>query len=299
MIAMGIATVLAVSFAVYETTSAQKAEASLVTANRIHQSDVAKQQELSERVAVAEQAQAQLKAQLAEQRTAAEAAKAAVEVPSARSARGANAGGAAADAARKKAQEDGQAFIAMFNAQVRPMLMNVGRAQIERNFSSLIRSGMLTPAQIEALETATAEHWIDSIEVTPNSIHPGDPNLKDDELKRVLGDDGFKSFEEARRMQPLQGAVNDISSMSVFAPLTPEQSKQLLQVVAGASSVYQSGGKGTPQSIDWDKVITQSQSFLSESQLNAVKAEAQLPQIMTLIKQFYQNQPPPSSPPPK
>jgi len=288
---MGIVTVLAVGFAVYEFTSAQKSEDSLVAASGIHQSDVVRQQELAQRAAAAEQAQAQLKAQLAEQRTAAEAAKAALEAPGARPARGANPGGAAADAARKKAQEDGRAFIATLGAQARPMLMNIGRAQIERNFSSLIRSGMLTPAQIEALETATAEHWIDSIEVTPNSIHPGDPNLKDDELRRVLGDDGFTSFEEARRMQPLQGAVSDISSMSVFAPFTPEQSKQLLQVVASASSAYQSGGKVTPQSIDWNQVIAQSQSFLSESQLNAVKAEADFPRLMTLIKQFYQTQP--------
>lgn len=290
VIAMGVVTVIALGFALFEFISARKSEESLAAATRVHRADVVRQEELTQKAAAAEQAHAQLKAQLVGQRAAVEAPQA---TPAERpvSAAAPNPAENPAAAARKKAREDGQAFMTMFDAQVRPMLMNVGRAQIERNFSNLIRSGKLTPAQIEALETATAEHWIRTIEVAPGSIHPGDPNLKDDELRRVLGDDGFKSFEEARRLQPLQAAVTDISSMSVFVPFTPEQSKQLLQVVTNASAAYQTGGKVTPQSVDWNQVIAQSQSFLSEPQLNAVKAEAQLPQIMTLIKQFYQAQP--------
>lgn len=292
-IVLTIVAVVAAGFAVFEFTSAQTLEESLAAAGQTHQSDLAKQEELTRRAAAAERAQAELKVQLAELRTTAEAARAVAEAPAPRPARSANAAPMAAAEVRKKAQEDGQAFLAALGTQARPMLMNIGRAQIERNFAGLIRSGLLSPAQIEALETATAEHWIDSIEVTPNSVHPGDPNLKEDELRRILGDDGYKSFEEARRLQPVQNAVNDISSMSIFAPLTPEQSKQLVQVVASASSAYQTGGRVTPQSIDWDRVVAQSQAFLSESQLTAVKAEAQLPQVMTLIKQFYQTQPPP------
>ncbi len=299
-IALGILTVLAVGFAVYEFSAAQQSAESLAAANRLHQADLARQQELTEQVAAAEQARTQLTAQLTQQRTAADAARAAVAAAATPPARGAAPGASTAAAeARKKAQEDGRAFLAMFGDQAKPMLMNIGRAQIERNFSALIRSGLLTPAQIEDLETATAEHWLASIEVTPGSIHPGDPNLKDDELKALLGEDGFKSFTEARRLQPLQNAVNDISSMSVFAPLNAEQSKQLLQVVANASNAYQTGERPNPQSIDWNQVIAQSQSFLSEPQLTAVKAEAQLPQIMTLIKQFYQTQPSPPQPPKK
>ncbi|HVS54603.1 MAG TPA: hypothetical protein VHD62_19765 [Opitutaceae bacterium] len=290
---LSVIAVLAVGFAVFEFTSAQKAEDSLAAATRLHQADLARQEDLTQKAAAAEQAQAQLKTQLAEQRAAVEAAQASQAAQAARVARpSANPADNPAAAARKRAQEDGQAFMAMFETQVRPLLMNIGRAQIERNFSNLIRSGKLTPAQIEALEAATAEHWINTIEVTPGSIHPGDPNLKDEDLRRVLGDEGFKSFEEARRLQPLQSAVSDISSMSVFVPLTPEQSKQLLQVVASATPAYQTGGRVTPQSIDWEQVIAQSQSFLSEPQLNAVKAEAQLPQVMALIKQFYQAQSP-------
>jgi hypothetical protein len=169
LVALGVVTVLAIGFAILEFTLAQKSKDSLTAAARVHQADVVRQQELTQKVAAAEQAQAQLKTQLAAQ-TAAPPRQPAPPVRSP--------GESAADAARKKAQEDGQAFMAMFDAQVRPLLMNVGRAQIERNFANLIRSGKLTPAQIEALEAATAEHWIGTIEVAPNSIHPGDPNLK-------------------------------------------------------------------------------------------------------------------------
>ena len=288
----GILAVATVGIAVYEFTQARRAEDSLTAAERTHQADLARLQELTERTRVAEQGQAQLQTQLREQGAAAQAAKAAAVAPAPRPTAAPAPDKAAAEIARKQSLVDGQAFIATYGAQVKPMLMNLGRAQIERNFSSLIRSGALTPAQIDALETATAEKWIDSLALTPTSVHPDNPNLKDEELKAILGDEGFKSMEDFRRLQPLERAVSDISSMSVFQPFTPEQSNQLLKVLANANSAYQSGGKVTPQTIDWNQVITQSQSFLSESQLTAVKAEAQLPQIMGLIKDFYQAQPP-------
>jgi hypothetical protein len=288
---LGILAVAAVGIAVYEFTKASQAEDSLAAAERVHQADVARLQELTERARAAEQGHAQAQAQLKEQVAATQAAKTAAMPPAPRPA-ATPPGKAAAEAARKQSLTDGQAFIASYGAQVKPMLMNIGRAQIERNFSSLIRSGVLTPAQIEALETATAEKWIDSIAVTPNSVHPDDPNLKDEEIKGILGDEGFKNFEDFRRLQPLERLVNDVSSMSVFRPFTPEQSNQLLKVIAAANSSYQGGGRVNPQAIDWKHVIAQSGSFLSESQLTAVKAEAQLPQIMGLIKEFYDAQAP-------
>ncbi len=288
----GILTVLAVGIAVYEFTQARQAEDSVTAAERVHQTDLAQLQEMAGRARAAEQGQTQLQAQLKEQEAAVQAAKTAAVSPGPRPPAMPAPGKAAAEAARKQSLADGQAFVAAYGAQVKPMLMNLGRAQIERNFSSLIRSGVLTADQIDAMETATAEKWINSLALTPNSVHPDDPNLKDDEIKQILGDEGFKSFEDFRRLQPLERTVTDISSMSVFRPFTPDQSNQLLKVIANANSTYQSGGRVTPQTTDWNQVIAQSQSFLSESQLNAVKAEAQLPQIMGLIKEFYDAQAP-------
>jgi hypothetical protein len=291
---LGILAVVAAGIALYEFINAKGAEISLAAAERTHQADLARLQEMIERVRAAERGQSQLQVQVREQGAAIQAVKIAAASPTNRPA--ANAapppGKAATEAAHQQSLVDGQAFIAAYGAQVKPMLMNIGRAQIERNFASLLRSGVLTPAQIEALETATAEKWIDNIALTPNSVHPDNPNLKDEELKAILGEDGFKSLEDFRRLQPLERVVNDISSMSVFRSFTPEQSNQLLKVIANANSAYQSGGRVNPQATDWNQVIAQSQSFLSESQLNAVKAEAQLPQIMGLIKDFYQAQPP-------
>ena len=69
-------------------------------------------------------------------------------------------------------------------------------------------------------------------------------------------------------------------------------STPLLNLLANSSNPYASGGKASLQSVNWDQVLPQAQGFLSEPQLAALKAEAQLPQIMSLIKDFYQKNPP-------
>ena len=57
--------------------------------------------------------------------------------------------------------------------------------------------------------------------VSPNSIHPSDPGLSDDQMKGILGDQGFQQFQNSQRMQSLQPLVNDVSSLSFAAPLSP------------------------------------------------------------------------------
>jgi len=66
---------------------------------------------------------------------------------------------------------------------------------------------------------------------------------------------------------------------------------QLLNVITNASSGYVNGGKANQQSLDWNQVMSQAPGILSEAQMTALKAESQLPQLMPLVKQFYQNQP--------
>ncbi len=282
--------VLAIGFAIYEFTAARQAEASLATANHEHQVDQARLQELANDARVAAQKQADLQKLVDEhQRVAAVAAPAPVSDEASQADKAAKAA-AAARMAKATGLADGQAFLSSFG-QSREMLVEIGKAQIGRNYAQFFRLAGLSPAQIDDLENQTAAHWLDTITVAPNSIHPGDPELPDDKLKTILGDQGFQQLQDYRRIQPLQGMVSDISSLATSAPLTPEQATQLLGILGNASDSYRGGGKANPQLIDWSQVLVQAQGVLSEAQLTALKAEAQLPQVMSLVKQFYQNQP--------
>ncbi len=123
----------------------------------------------------------------------------------------------------------------------------------------------------------------------PSTIYPSDLNLSDDQLRSILGDQGLQQLYSSLRVQPMQNMVNDVSSLSISAPLTQEQSSQLMNILANASSAYGSGGRATAQSIDWSQALAQAQGILSEPQMNALRAESQLGQLMGLVKQYYQN----------
>lgn len=285
---LGIVALACLAFALYSAVRVHRAEAAAIAATHAQQADSAKIEQLTSQVRAAEQKQTTLETDLASERQAAETARAALAAAQ----KGAppRPGPAAPDnaaAVRAKQRQDGQEFLARFGGQASEPLLLLGRAQIARNYAALFRSGVLTPAQIEALQDATAQHWLDTLELAPNGIHPGEGNLKDDEVKRVLGEDGFQKFQEFRRSQPFQGALNDITTMSIYAPFTPEQSTRLLDTIASATAGYREGAKINPQSTNWDQVVTQSQAFLSPAQIEAVKAHAAFPQIDVLMKQFY------------
>jgi hypothetical protein len=277
---LGLVAVLAAAFFYLEYRAAERLTASLALATSTHQADQAHLQQLTKKVQASEQRQAELEKALQQARVATDAPG--------RPARAAD----SSQAAKAKALADGQAFMTAYGQPAHDMLIAIGKAQVARNFAALIESGAITAAQAEAIENQTAEHWIDSMAVTPNSIHPTDPNLSEDQLKGILGDQGFQQYQNYQRMQPLQGLVNDVSSLSFAAPLSPGQSTQLLTVLANSSSNYVGGGKANPQSVNWDQVLPLAQGILSEQQIAALKAEAALPQLMSMVKEFYQNHPP-------
>jgi len=286
--ASGIATIvtlLAIASAGYQFKIAHDSAALLTSVTRERNALQAQLAMAKNRVRLLEDRQSKLEQTLQQQRTTAEDAKVALDEQAAKAAE-------ARRNAAAKALADGQAFLAAYG-QTHDMLLTIGKAQIARKFAGLIESGAITPEQIDRLENKMAEHWIQSISLTPTRIHPSDENLPDDQLKDILGDQGFQQFQNYKRIQPLQGLVNDISSLSISAPINPSQYTQLLNVLANASSSYASGGKADPQSVDWNQVLPQAQGILSEAQINALKAESQLFQLDPLMEQFYQNQQPP------
>jgi hypothetical protein len=286
-----IVSVAAIGVAIYEFTAARKAETSLAAAIHDHQVDEARLQELTRSAKAAAQDQADLQRIIEQQQRAATAnAQAAPGDQSAQADKAAKAGEVARNA-KAAALADGQAFLASYG-QSREMLLQLGRAQIGRNYARFFQMAGIPAAQAEELINQTDLHWIETITLAPNSIHPGEPELPDDQIKNILGDQGFQQLQDFKRLQPIQGLVNDVSNLSTSEPFSPEQTTQLLNIIANANEGYRGGGKADPQSIDWDQVMVQAQGVLSKPQLTVLKAESQLPQIMGLVKQYYQNHPP-------
>lgn len=204
----------------------------------------------------------------------------------------------AAAAAREKAEKakeaalsDGKEFIAT-SSQGRAILIDIGRAQIARNYAAFYRMAKLTPAQIEEFENQTNVQWLSSIVMTPNSVNPDRPALPDEQMRAIFGEAGFAQFEQFRRMQPVQGLLNEISNLSPDAPLTRDQSAQLFAILANASPAYQAGGRADPRTIDWNQAEAQARSVLTVAQLEALRAQSQFPSLMTLVKGFYEKRAP-------
>jgi RNA polymerase sigma factor (sigma-70 family) len=282
-----IAALAGIAVSIHEHDQVRIDERALAAAENTHKTDQAHIRQLADAVNASEQRRAALAQSLQQQQAADENARASVDE------QGADAAArAAADTARKakaKALSDGQAFLAAYG-QAHDMLLSIGKAQVARNYAAFIQSGSLTPEQIDGLETQTAEHWMQTLALTPNGIQPTSPTLSDGQLKSILGDEGFQQLQNYQRIQPLQGLVNDVSSLSISEPLNPQQSAQLLTILANASSSYQGGGKATQLSVDWSQAVPQAQGILSAAQINALNAESQLAQVSSLGRQFLQSQ---------
>jgi len=71
--------------------------------------------------------------------------------------------------------------------------------------------------------------------------------------------------------------VNDISSLSRYAPLTPDQSVRCSESWPMSAPVSKAVEKADPKTIDWSQVQAQAHGVLTETQITALKAEAPTP----------------------
>lgn len=288
-----IAALAGIAASVHEYRQVRTDERALAAAADTHHSDQARIQQLADSVRASEKRQSELARSLQQQQAATDSARASQDEQGANAAaKAASDAMAAAEKAKAKALADGQAFLAAYG-QAHDMLISIGKAQIARKYSALILSGSLTPEQIDQLESQTAEQWAQTLMLTPKNILPGNATLPDDQLKSILGDQGFQQLQYYQRLQPLQNLVSDVSSLSLSEPISSQQSAQLLTILANANSSYQGGGAATPQAIDWSQAVPQARGILSAAQISALNAESQFVQLGALSRQFYQNPPAP------
>jgi len=105
-----------------------------------------------------------------------------------------------------------------------------------------------------------------SIEVSLKSHDEVD----DDAIHQLLGEDGFRQFQEYESTAPLRMTVVDkLAGNLVYtdAPLNAGQAQQLIRILAAATPNPQ---EPNPSEIDWPKALAQARGFLAATQWAAL-----------------------------
>ena len=158
------------------------------------------------------------------------------------------------------------------------------RAELGRTYGPLFRTLHLTPDQIAKYEDAMIEYRGQEMDLQGTAQAQGlgrsDPAIAalqqqaDQQLQAakaaILGDAGAQQDQEYGRTLPVRALVAQIAGTVAFsAPLTPDQSDQMTQILAAASPSYQKGGAANWNNIDYAQADRAAAAILSPAQLAA------------------------------
>ncbi|HEX2854006.1 MAG TPA: sigma-70 family RNA polymerase sigma factor [Opitutaceae bacterium] len=259
----GLLFIPAAGIFVYERHEAQEANAAVVAAQRDYDAAEARLKQLQENVRAADQRAAELQAETERARVAA-AAKPAPSQPASASPR---------NSALEAGLADGQKFMAAY-PQARGMVLELGRAQVNRSFAAFYLYHPLTAAQREEIENQTALLWLNSIVATPRGINPSVTQLPDDQLQQILGKEGYQAYLDYDRVKPAYDIAVRLATVTGLtgSPLQPQQTEQVIAAIKQGSDAYRNGGALTNDSIDWGATSTQVKTVLTPAQWRAAEA---------------------------
>lgn len=176
------------------------------------------------------------------------------------------------------------------------------RAALDGHYSALFKSLNLTPDQLEKFKTllvdkstATADVAMAAREQGVNPRTDRDAYRKlladaqanvDADIRAVLGDAGFAQYQHYEQTQPQRSVVGQLEQRLSYTPtpLSSEQSAQLVNILANASSATLPGGPGfanrtaagllgvnTGQAAISEAAINQSLGLLAGPQIDALR----------------------------
>ena len=92
--------------------------------------------------------------------------------------------------------------------------------------------------------------------------------------RALLGDKGYHELQGYERTLAPRELMRSLAAVAVVegVPFSPQQIEQLIGLAASASSGYRKGGTAGTIDVDWDLVLEQSRSLLSERQFALVKS---------------------------
>ncbi|MFT3780999.1 MAG: sigma-70 family RNA polymerase sigma factor [Nibricoccus sp.] len=207
---------------------------------------------------------------------------------------------AAADAAKadradelKKAQDDMTARLTLGTAwlarhpEIKELVVRELKTRRATEYERLFKVLALTPAQIDRFLDLICRAS-GGILTTPDN-QPlmydlgGDPKTTKEELRSLLGEEGFKRYQAyASEMSGLQ-TVTQLGGMlaATAEPLSPSQGERLLTLLSENKTVKMWNGRNH---YDWEEIFRGAQTFLSEQQLeflNDLRAQDEFSQSLT------------------
>lgn len=180
---------------------------------------------------------------------------------------------AAAAAVQQARLAEGEALMAR-HPEVRQALIEQRRAEKAGYYAPLLRSLRLLPAQVERFKDLSAQG--ETALLTGANGKPilcsvgGDRRQAEAELRILLGEDGFRQYKEwgdgggaaFQTVIELGGTLYRTPS-----PLTAAQAETLQRILVEGRVAVDGSSR---RHYDWDAILAQAKSFLSEAQIAAL-----------------------------
>jgi len=161
------------------------------------------------------------------------------------------------------------------------------QAAMRRYFSDIHRNWYdaafqplhLSPAQVARYEDLYTSRFQPKVVATDEGDGHGSVNLSfnadvsDDDVRAALGDATEAALQKFNATMQLRfGIVDPLAGNLLYtdSPLAAPQAEQLLQVLAGVDAQHPSGQNGDPATVDWNRTLAQTRSFLSPTQQQAL-----------------------------
>ena len=160
---------------------------------------------------------------------------------------------------------DGARFLASF-PQARTLLTEASRVRTPPELLEIFRRSGLTPTQVANLDARIWANRLENLTLSPTngigwSVSGYPP---DDEMRQLLGNDGFREFEDYKRMADVWGVAAQVASAVAYnaPPLTAAQIEQL------AHAIYKVVPNPTlaPGTPEWDAAMAPLQSLMTPAQ---------------------------------
>jgi hypothetical protein len=197
------------------------------------------------------------------------------------------------------------------NPELRQALGKYFNAEFHLHYLQLAKMMGLSDDQMNQLADAYFKRWSDQTDLSQARQLSGDNSdsganaayqtlaqkvsaAYDDAVRGVVGDAGFQQIHDFDRTYSARTIAYQVAADAAAssAPLTPEQTDQLLQLVADGSPEYRSGGNVNPSKLDWDRVMTQATGMFSPAQLRSLNAIHAGQDMQSLSMLYLANQRP-------
>lgn len=191
------------------------------------------------------------------------------------------------------------------------------KAALDGRYAALFKKLNLSPADLDKLKTLLAQKEATAMDVFMSARNEGlSPRDNRDQIQKLIsdleseadssirgliGETGFQQYQQYEQTMPQRGVVNQLEQRLSYSdsPLYGNQVDQLVNVLAANSPARAGGaagatgfpggpfggGRGVPIT---DSVIAQSQSFLSATQVDALRQIQQEQAAQAALRQQMQ-----------